>query len=157
MAATVTRAASDRAGAEITYGHEECYKQSIELLKELGFPSGVMPLKELEECGIVKETGFIWMKQKKASEHFFETTNSRVAYAAEVTAYVEKFKMKKMTGVKTQQLLMWVPIAEMSIVDHDHQEQRKKKKICFKTPVGIGKSYPVTAFMGEDEKNEFLE
>ncbi|XP_023520533.1 uncharacterized protein LOC111783942 [Cucurbita pepo subsp. pepo] len=141
----------ERAGAEIAYGPEECYRKSVELLKELGFPSGVMPLQELEECGIVKETGFIWMKQKKPYEHFFETTNSRVAYATEVTAYVEKLKMKKMTGVKTKQLLLWVPISEMSIDDP------KGKKICFKTPMGIGKSYPVTAFMVDEEKNKYLE
>lgn len=149
--ATVRPREDERAGAEIAFGHEECYRRSVELLKELGFPAGVMPLKELEECGIVKETGFIWMRQKSPYEHFFEGTNSRVVYATEVTAYVEKFRMKKMTGVKTKQLLLWVPIAEMSIDDP------KRNKICFKTPVGIGKSYPVTAFMSEEEKHKYLE
>lgn len=141
----------ERAGAEVAYGHEECLRRSVELLKELGFPSGVMPLQELEECGMVKETGFIWMKQKKPYEHFFEATNSRVVYATEVTAYVEKLRMKKMTGVKSKQLLLWVPIAEMSI------EDPKGKKICFKTPLGIGKSYPVAAFMAEEEKTQFFD
>ncbi|CAK9310844.1 unnamed protein product [Citrullus colocynthis] len=149
--ATVIPRKDERAGAEIVYGHEECYRQSVELLKELGFPSGVLPLQELEECGMVRETGFIWMKQKKPYEHFFETTKSHVAYATEVTAYVEKFKMKKMTGVKSKQLLLWVPIGEMSI------EVPNRKKICFRTPVGIGKSFPVTAFMVDEEKKKYLE
>ncbi|KAA0042650.1 uncharacterized protein E5676_scaffold376G001520 [Cucumis melo var. makuwa] len=149
--ATVIPRQDERAGAEIVYGHEECYRKSVDLLKDLGFPSGVLPLQELEECGMVRETGFIWMKQKKPYEHFFEKTNSRVAYATEVTAYVEKFKMKKMTGVKSRQLLLWVPIGEMSI------EDPSKKKICFKTNMGIGKSFPITAFMVDEEKKRYLE
>ncbi|XAR70092.1 hypothetical protein NMG60_11026844 [Bertholletia excelsa] len=140
-----------RAGAEIVYGAEECSRHSLELLEELGFPKGVMPLKDLVECGRVRETGFVWMKQRAPYEHFFEGTNTKVSYATEVTAYIEKFKMKKMTGVKSKQLMLWVPIVEMSI------EDPASKKIYFKTPVGIGKSYPVTAFLTEEEKQEYLE
>ncbi|KAF4351110.1 hypothetical protein CsatB_004829 [Cannabis sativa] len=141
----------ERAGAEIVYGPEECQRRSIELLEELGFPKGVLPLQDLEECGRVKETGFVWMKQKAPYEHFFEKTNTRVSYAVEVTAYVEKFKMKKMSGVKSKQMFLWVPIVEMSI------EDPAKKKIYFKTPMGIGKSFPATAFMTEEEKEKYLE
>ncbi|KAI5656255.1 hypothetical protein M9H77_25048 [Catharanthus roseus] len=142
----------ERAGAEIVYGAEECYKHSIELLEELGFPKGVLPLKDLIECGRVKETGFVWMKQKGPYEHFFTGSNTLVSYATEVTAYVEKFKMKKMSGVKSKQLLLWVPIVEMSIDDVS-----SSNKIYFKTPMGIGRSFPVTAFMSDDEKQKFLE
>jgi len=143
--------ADERAGAEIVHGSEQCYQHSLDLLEELGFPKGVLPLKDLEECGRVRETGFVWMKQKAPYEHFFERTNTRVSYAAEVTSYIEKGKMKKMTGVKSKQLLLWVPIVEMSMDDP------ASKKIYFKTPVGIGKSFPVTAFMTEEEKQKFLE
>ena len=107
----------ERAGAEIVYGSEECYRQSIELLEELGFPKGVLPLQDLVECGRVRETGFVWMKQKAPYEHFFEGTNTRVSYAVEVTGYVEKFRMKKMTGIKSKQMMLWVPIAERSLED----------------------------------------
>ncbi|CAL0306907.1 unnamed protein product [Lupinus luteus] len=138
-------------GAEIVYGSEECQKHSIELLQELGFPKGVLPLKDLVECGRVRETGFVWMKQKEPYEHFFERTNTRVSYAAEVTAYVEKFKMKKMSGIKSKQMLLWVPITEMSI------EDPKGKKILFKTPLGIGKSFPITAFMTKEEEQKYLQ
>ncbi|OVA04763.1 Protein of unknown function DUF538 [Macleaya cordata] len=141
----------ERAGAEIVYGSEQCYRQSVELLEELGFPKGVLPLQDLEECGRVRETGFVWMKSKAPYEHFFETTNTRVSYATEVTAYVEKFKMKKMTGVKSKQMFMWVPITEMSV------EDPSKKKIYFKTPMGIGRSFPITAFMTEEEKQRLIE
>nr|GME03231.1 embryogenesis-associated protein EMB8 [Ipomoea batatas] len=150
--ATVQKSREDeRAGAEIIYGSEECFQHSVELLHELGFPKGVLPLKDLEECGYVRETGFVWMKQKAPYDHYFEGTKTLVSYAAEVTAYVEKSKMKKMTGVKSKQLLIWVPIVEMSI------EDPAQKKIYFKTPMGIGRSFPITAFMTEEEKKLYLE
>ncbi|XP_076882711.1 uncharacterized protein LOC143531263 [Bidens hawaiensis] len=143
--------ADERAGAKIEYGAEDCLRSSIELLEELGFPRGVLPLKDLVECGRVRATGFVWMKQKGPYEHFFEATNTRVSYDTEVTAYIEKCKMKKMTGVKSKQLLMWVPIVEMSM------ENENSSKIYFKVPVGIGKSFPVTAFMTEEEKKKYIE
>ncbi|RDY04353.1 hypothetical protein CR513_11934, partial [Mucuna pruriens] len=140
----------EREGAEIVHGSEECYRHSIELLEELGFPKGVLPLQDLVECGRVRESGFVWMKQKAPYEHFFEGTNTRVSYAVEVTGYVEKFRMKKMTGIKSKQMLLWVPITEMSI------EDPKGKKILFKTPMGIGKSFPIMAFMTKEEKEKHL-
>ncbi|KAI3463618.1 hypothetical protein Pfo_020281 [Paulownia fortunei] len=88
------------------------------------------------------------MKQKGPYEHFFVGTNTLVRYDTEVTAYVEKGKMKKMSGVKSRQLLLWVPIVEMSI------EEPAADKIYFKTPMGIGRSFPITAFMDEEEKEK---
>ncbi|KAL5719115.1 hypothetical protein ACHQM5_011939 [Ranunculus cassubicifolius] len=152
MATTIIRSKeNEREGAEIVYGPKECLKRSMDLLKELGFPSGVFPLKDLVECGRVEETGFIWLKQKAPCDHFFVNTNTKVRYAIEVTAYIEKSKMKKMTGVKSKQMLLWVPIVEMSM------EDPSSDKIYYKTPMGIGKSFPVTAFMTDEEKQAYLE
>ncbi|KAJ4979071.1 hypothetical protein NE237_009851 [Protea cynaroides] len=92
----------ERAGAEIVYGKEACDQFSAELMKEIGFPSGVLPTGELVECGRVRATGFVWWKCKAAYEHFSVPTNSKTSYAAETTAYVEKGRMKKMTRVKTK-------------------------------------------------------
>ncbi|KAK9902369.1 hypothetical protein M0R45_001608 [Rubus argutus] len=131
-----------RAGAEIVYGAEECYQHSIDLLEELGFPKGVLPLQGLVECGRVRETGFVWMKQKAPYEHFFVGLNTPVSYATEVTAYVDKFRMKKITGIKSKKMFLWVPISEMIV-----EEPAASKKITFKTPMGIGRSFPLTAFM----------
>lgn len=139
-----------RVGAEIVHGSENCYRQSIELLEELGFPRGVLPLKDLVECGRVRESGFVWMKQKAPYEHFFEATNTRVSYAIEVTAYVENRRMKKMSGIKSKQMFMWVPINEMVIEDPN------ENKILFKTPMGIGRSFPITSFMTQQEKDDYL-
>ncbi|XP_020596566.1 uncharacterized protein LOC110036455 [Phalaenopsis equestris] len=137
----------EREGAEIVRGAEACYENSMALLEELGFPRGVMPLKNLEECGRVRATGFVWMKQKAPYEHFFKNTNTRVSYAQEVTAYIEKGKMKKMSGVKSKQMLIWVPLVEMS-------RSEDGKRIYFKSNVGIGRSYPASAFEEEEEDKE---
>ncbi|GMH28931.1 hypothetical protein Nepgr_030774 [Nepenthes gracilis] len=146
----------ERAGAEIAYGAEDCHRHSIELLEELGFPKGVLPLKDLVECGRVRATGFVWMKQAAATEHYFEGTKTLVSYAVEVTAYVEKFKMKRMTGVKSKQVFFWVPVTEMSVDGELTADSGRPKKIHFKTPLGVGKSFPITAFMTEEEKKNLL-
>ncbi|KAJ7952205.1 DUF538 family protein [Quillaja saponaria] len=141
---------NERAGAEIVYGAEDCYRQSTEMLEELGFPKGVLPLQDLMECGRVRETGFVWMKQKAPHEHFFSGTNTRVRYATEVTAYVDKFNMKKMTGIKSKQMFLWVPITDMTI------EDPHRNHIYFKTPMGIGKSFPVAAFITQQEDKSLI-
>ncbi|CAH9089581.1 unnamed protein product [Cuscuta epithymum] len=151
MASSKKSCADERAGAEIVFGPEECQHHSVELLNEFGFPKGVLPLKNLEECGYVHETGFVWMKQKLPYEHYFGVTKTLVSYAIEVTAYIEKSKMRKMTGVKSKQLLLWVPIIEMSI------EDPAQNKIYFKTPMGIGRSFPLTYFMTKEEKKIYVE
>lgn len=136
----------EREGAEVITGAEACYAHSKQMLKALGFPGGVMPLRGLEECGWVRETGFVWMRQKAPYEHYFRGTATRVRYDAEVTAYVEEGRMKRMTGVRSKQVMLWVPIVEMSL-DGD-----KRDKVYFKSNVGIGRSYPASAFPDEDEE-----
>lgn len=67
----------------------------------------------------------------------------------EVTAYVDKFNMKKIMGIKSRRVLLWVPILEMSTDDPAGE------KIFFKTPMVIGRSFPEAAFLTEeDEKSE---
>jgi hypothetical protein len=137
----------EREGAEVITGAEACYAHSKEMLKGLGFPGGVMPLRGLDECGLMRETGYVWMRQGKAYEHYFTATGTRVRYDAEVTAYVEEGRMKRMTGVRSKQMLMWVPIVEMSLVDGG-------ERVYFKSSVGIGRSFPAAAFADEDDAVE---
>ncbi|KAL2902907.1 hypothetical protein RDABS01_027989 [Bienertia sinuspersici] len=151
MEATTLQLSDPRAGAEVVHDPEECQKRSLELLEEMGFPKGVLPLKNLVECGRVRETGFVWMKQSAPSEHYFEGSKTLTSYATEVTSYVEKGKMRKMTGVKSKQLLMWVTITEMRV------DIPCSGKIHFKSVVGIGKSFAITDFMTEEEKVKYLE
>ncbi|URE21977.1 DUF538 domain containing protein [Musa troglodytarum] len=53
--------------------------------------------------------------------------------------------MKRMTGVKSREFLIWVSISDMYIDDPE------SKRITFKTPAGIGRSFPVSAFQAEEE------
>ncbi|XP_010915560.1 uncharacterized protein [Elaeis guineensis] len=135
-------------GAEVFHGAEMCKKKSKELLEELHLPKGLLPLSGLDEVGYNRGTGFVWMKQKKGSQHVFKKIGKTVSYATEVTAFVEDRRMKRMTGVKSKEFLIWVSLSDMSI------DERDPTKITFKTPAGIGRSFPVSAFEEEEEEEE---
>lgn len=129
---------------EVYYGDEICQEKTRELLKEVDLPNGLLPMKDMEECGIVRETGFVWLKQKKSYTHKFEDIGRLVTYGKEVTAYVEKNKVKKLTGVKAKELLVWLSLCEIC-VDHP-----PTGKIVFKSPTGLSRTFPVSAFEVEE-------
>ncbi|XP_077220824.1 uncharacterized protein LOC143854649 [Tasmannia lanceolata] len=137
-----------KANAEVYYGDELGKEKSKLLLQEVGLPRGLLPLEDIIECGYVKETGFVWLKQKKKKEHTFKKIGKPVTYATEVTAYVEKFKIKKLTGVKTKELLVWLTLSEINVDDPP------TGKITFRTPTGLSRSFPVSAFELEEDKKE---
>ncbi|KAJ4760041.1 hypothetical protein LUZ62_070416 [Rhynchospora pubera] len=129
-----------RNGAEISKGDAECKTKSVEVLKELGLPTGLFPLQNIEEFGYNQNAGFIWFVQKKKIEHNFKKIKQVVSYATEVTAFVEKGKLKKITGVKTKELLLWLSVVEV------YMEEASKEKVTFKTGTGLSDSFDVTAF-----------
>ena len=131
--------------AEVYYGHEICKEKSQELLKEVGLPNGLLPLKDIEECGYLRETGFVWLKQKKSTTHKFEKIGKPVSYATEVTAIAEPNKIRKLTGVKTKELLVWITLSDIYVDDPP------TGKITFKTPAGLSRSFPVSAFEVEED------
>lgn len=139
---------SHREGAEVYTGHSLCKQKSSELLAELHLPSGLLPLSDLEEVGYNRGTGFVWLRQKKATVHTFKKIGKQVSYATEVTAEVADKKMKRMTGVKSKELLIWITLSDMFIDRNDPD------KITFRTPSGLSRSYPVSAFEEEEEKKE---
>uniref|UniRef100_A0A0E0E715 F-box domain-containing protein n=1 Tax=Oryza meridionalis TaxID=40149 RepID=A0A0E0E715_9ORYZ len=130
---------SHRAGAEIVSGDGVSRKKSIELLEELGLPKGLLPLEDIEEFGYNKETGFMWLVQrKKKIEHTFKKIKQTV------TAFVEKGKLKKITGVKTKELLLWLSVVEVYVAD------ASPEKVTFKTGTGLSDTFDATAFaLGE--------
>eukprot|EP00252_Welwitschia_mirabilis_P006085 TRINITY_DN16787_c0_g2_i3.p1 TRINITY_DN16787_c0_g2~~TRINITY_DN16787_c0_g2_i3.p1 ORF type:complete len:125 (+),score=20.15 TRINITY_DN16787_c0_g2_i3:75-449(+) len=119
----------------------------MELLDEICLLRGLLTLDDLEECGIMWKTGFVWMKQKKKVEHQFKKIGKVVQYGTEVTAFVEKHKMKNLIGVKSKELFLWVTIGEISL------PASSPSSIFFKSAAGIGKSFPVSAFEIEDEND----
>ncbi|XP_051136288.1 uncharacterized protein LOC127254958 [Andrographis paniculata] len=138
-----------RAAASETYrGDAMCQEKSKFLLTEVGLPNGLLPLKDMEECGYVKETGFVWLRQKKKSEHKFQKIGRTVKYAEEVTAYVEPNRIRKLTGVTTKELLVWVNISEIYVDDPP------TGKITFKTPTGLSRTFPTDAFQIPETEKE---
>ncbi|GJN24282.1 hypothetical protein PR202_gb12015 [Eleusine coracana subsp. coracana] len=123
---------SHRTGAEIVTGDDTiCRKKSVQLLEELGLPKGLLPLEDIQEFGYNREKGFMWLVQgKKKVEHTFKKIKQTVSYAAEVTAFAEKGKLKKITGVKTKELMLWLSVVEVYVPD------ASPGKVTFKTGTG---------------------
>ncbi|CAL0316544.1 unnamed protein product [Lupinus luteus] len=137
-----------KARSEMYHGDEMGQIKSKELLKEVGLPNGLLPLKDIEECGYDRESGFVWLIQKKSSTHKFHKVGKLVSYAPEVTATVEFGKIKKLTGVKVKELLVWVPLNEICLNDPPNG------KITFKAPSGLFRTFPVSAFEFEEKEVE---
>ncbi|KAJ0488175.1 hypothetical protein HanRHA438_Chr12g0536241 [Helianthus annuus] len=134
--------------SEIYHGDALGQEKSKFLLTEMGLPNGLLPLEDIEECGYVKDTGFVWLKQKKSKVHKFEKIGKLVSYATEVTAVIEKFKIKKLTGVKSKELLMWITLSEITVDDPP------TGKITFTATSGLYRTFPVSAFQIEDVKKD---
>uniref|UniRef100_A0A2N9G931 DUF538 domain-containing protein n=1 Tax=Fagus sylvatica TaxID=28930 RepID=A0A2N9G931_FAGSY len=129
-----------KAKAEYYQGDAICQEKSKFFLTEMGLPNGLLPLHDIVECGYVKDTGFVWLKQKKSITHKFEKIGKLVSYATEVTAYMEPKKIKKLTGVKSKELLVWITLNEISVDDPP------TGKISFKTPSGLFHDIPNFSF-----------
>ncbi|KAD3067958.1 hypothetical protein E3N88_35838 [Mikania micrantha] len=90
-----------RATAEIFTGNEVCKEKAKSLLREYCLPDGLLPVQDVEELGFVKETGFLWVKQKNEITHKFEKVGSQVSYATEITSYFEKYPTNDKITMKT--------------------------------------------------------
>ncbi|XP_058101098.1 uncharacterized protein LOC131245564 [Magnolia sinica] len=141
-----------RETAEIYHGDDLCKQKSMELMEELSLPKGILPMdSNILEVGYNRSASFVWQIRKKKYQHFFQKIGRKTSYGTEVTAFVEKHRMKKLTGVKTKELLFWVPISEISIDDPASQN------ITFKATVGLSQTFPVSAFEIEEEEQELEE
>ncbi|XP_051125852.1 uncharacterized protein LOC127247852 [Andrographis paniculata] len=137
--------ASDRENAEVYTGNDICKRKSMELLEKMQLPRGMLPLDDIEEVGYNEATGFVWLKQKKSKTHVFRSIDRTVWYDKEVTAVVENRRMKRLTGVKSKELLIWVAISDISIQDPN------SGKITFTTRTGLSRTFPVSAFEEEED------
>ncbi|GAB2296897.1 hypothetical protein Dimus_030998 [Dionaea muscipula] len=133
-----------RQNAEVYHGAELGKQKSRELLQEMNLPNGLLPLTDIVEVGYNRATGFVWAKQKKPSQHRFSKIGKTVSYDTEVTAFVEDRRMKRLTGVKSKEILIWVTLSEIFIGDSS------SGKISFGTAAGISRSFPVSAFVADD-------
>ncbi|EOA39178.1 hypothetical protein CARUB_v10012142mg [Capsella rubella] len=85
-----------------------CLDKAKELLALINLPTGLLPLKDMTEVGYNKTKGFVWMRMKSKIEHTFPEIGRRVLYDTEITAFVEDRRMKRLTGVKSKELMIWI-------------------------------------------------
>ncbi|KAB9123554.1 hypothetical protein FH972_026976 [Carpinus fangiana] len=109
-------AAAAKEGGIVKTGQEEGLKMVTSLLQEFELPMGLLPLADVVEVGYVKETGYMWIVQRK------------------------KKRIKKLKGVKAKELMLWPPVSEITVDDPP------TGKIHFKSLAGITKTFPVEAF-----------
>ncbi|BBM96820.1 hypothetical protein MPTK1_1g00970 [Marchantia polymorpha subsp. ruderalis] len=126
-----------KAGAVVWTGHDESMDKAVALMEQFGLPLGLLPLEDVQELGFDESTGYMWITQKKKVEHTFKLISKQVSYAEEIKGYVEKGKIRKLSGVKAKELFLWVPVIDIT-VDGDH--------ITFKSYGGVNKVFAAQAF-----------
>ena len=128
-----------KAKAEVYYGDEACREKFTLLLQEKGLPNGLLTLQDIQECGYVEDTGFVWLRHKKKRD-LYKFEDVVISYDTEITAYFEPNKIKHLTGVKAKEFIFWVTLTEIYV------EESPSASITFKTLVGLSRSFPVSAF-----------
>ncbi|KAF9597373.1 hypothetical protein IFM89_017719 [Coptis chinensis] len=83
-----------RAKADLCFGDEEGKERSKFLLKEVGLPTDLLPLRDILECGYMEDTGFVWLKQKNKIEHKFEKIGRQVIYGTRSTPMLISIRSK---------------------------------------------------------------
>lgn len=126
--------------AEIHKGHDLCHQHLVQLLKDLSLPEGLLPLEDIEEFGYNRASGFMWVTQRNKKNHMFEKIKRQVSYATELTAFAEERKLKKVTGIKARELLIWLTVTQVSI------GEQSSEKVVFQTGTGLSKTFPASAF-----------
>ncbi|KAJ0233653.1 hypothetical protein HA466_0280060 [Hirschfeldia incana] len=120
-----------------------CLDKAKELLALFNLPTGLLPLKDMIEVGHNKAKGFVWMKMINKIEHTFAAIGRKVIYDTEITAFVENRRLKRLTGVKSKELMIWVPVHDIFIKEKDPE------KITFANNTGLSRTFKVSAFLSE--------
>ncbi|KAE8708849.1 Detected protein of unknown function [Hibiscus syriacus] len=137
---------SHREGAEIYNEPSVCRQKVEELLDQCHIPKGLMPLTNLVELGHNNSSGFIWLKQAKATKYKFKELGA-TSYGPEITAFIKDRELKSLTGIKSKEMIIWVTLAHVTVDDSEDPG-----KITFSTTMGLSKTYPLTAI--EDDPKE---
>ncbi|KAI4303097.1 hypothetical protein MLD38_038767 [Melastoma candidum] len=134
--------------AEVYHGDDTCREKLSLLLSELGLPARLVtsPDLSLEEYGFVKAIGLVWLKLRNRTERRI-LNNIVVSYDTVVSAYVEPGKVRRLTGVRAKEFLIWMKLTEIQVGKDDGFGS-----ITFKTPIGISRSFPVSMFVDDDDR-----
>ncbi|MCO5554371.1 hypothetical protein L7F22_007901 [Adiantum nelumboides] len=141
-ALTASVAADPRAEAHVVHGHDACHAEAVALLLANGLPGGLLPLDDIEEVGYVEATGYFWVQQKKAKQHYFPLISKTCHYETLVTGRFENGCLRDLSGITSKEaLFVWLSIAHIFTNPDKHPGQ-----IYFKTQSGLGKWLPADAF-----------
>ncbi|KAK8577556.1 hypothetical protein V6N13_027826 [Hibiscus sabdariffa] len=137
--------ATHRAGVEIYHDATFCKQKAQEFLDKFRLPKMFMPFNNLVEVGFNPTTGFIWLKQQKPAKYRVKEIGVS-SYATEMMGFLEDCQMRKLTGIKSKEMMIWITLSDISI------DQTDSSKIIFTTSMKLLKSFPVTAFETESEE-----
>ncbi|KAL2252126.1 uncharacterized protein LOC105167294 [Sesamum indicum] len=121
-----------------------CKVKALQVLEEFSVPKGLLPVEEIQEMGFNRSTGFLWFKMKKKVEHKFKSIGQTVIYNVEITCFLEKGHLSKLTGVKAKELMLPVGITDILV------GEPSPDTIKFTTAIGVSRSYPASAFASQD-------
>ncbi|GAB2296898.1 hypothetical protein Dimus_030999 [Dionaea muscipula] len=144
-----------REGAEIYEGQDACKRKLDSMLEELGLPTGLLPLRELEEVGHNRSTGFVWLKQKQQIQHRFKRIGKTASFDREVTAFVEPGRLREITGAKVVKYFVGITVSDMyrsqpAVPDHPNSSD----EITFAISAGISVSFPIEAFQEPQDQED---
>ncbi|KAK8333426.1 hypothetical protein V6Z12_A10G201700 [Gossypium hirsutum] len=117
---------------------DENIEKFASLLEEKGLPIGLLTFQDIQECGYVKDTGFVWLRHKKKRE-LCKFEDVVLSYDAEITAYFEPKKIKNLTDVKAKEFLIWITLTDI-YVDQSSSITFKKNLVA------LSKSFPLSVF-----------
>lgn len=130
---------------EIYKGEAICKQKTNFLLDQFFLPRGLLPLDNIVEMGYNRLTGYVWLKQRERKVHRYNDIGRKVSFDTEVTAFVEEHLMRRVTGVKTKELFIWLPVTDIFINDPS------SNVISFANSSGIARSFPLSAFALQEE------
>ena len=77
----------------------------------------------------------MWLRQPRKVDHYFSKAGRHVMYGAEVSAVGDKGRLRKITGVKAKEMLLWMTLHEICV-----------EELHCKAIEGLSSSFPVEAF-----------
>ncbi|CAA6665264.1 unnamed protein product [Spirodela intermedia] len=93
-----------RPGAEIYTGNDLCRQKAIELLEELNLPRGLLPSRTWRRSASTVQPASCGSARRRPST----TPSARPADR----------RMRRVTGVKSREMLIWIPLGEFFCTKH---------------------------------------
>ncbi|KAM7478503.1 hypothetical protein LguiA_026716 [Lonicera macranthoides] len=103
-------------------GNDMCAVKSMELLKEVGLPNGLLPLKDIEECGILRDTGFGKIKNLTGVK-----TKEFLMWVSLKDIYLDNPPTGKLTFQTPKGLYRTFPASAFEIEEEESEEEESKE------------------------------